>query len=106
MAPRTLALHRGIPSNRRVAAARRRAIALARSVPSRVSNLRSTFSRPLTTNTVKPRFRGVDDVRVLTDSAAVEAALDSVRASILGALTEPGSATTVATAIGLSRQKV
>lgn len=48
----------------------------------------------------------MEDVRVLTDTAAVEAALDPIRASILDALTEPGSATTVAAAVGLTRQKV
>ena len=48
----------------------------------------------------------MDDVRVLTDAAAVEAALDPIRASILDALTEPGSAASVAAAIGLTRQKV
>ena len=48
----------------------------------------------------------VDDVRVLADAAAVEAALDPIRASILDALTEPGSAATVAAAVGSTRQKV
>jgi DNA-binding transcriptional ArsR family regulator len=48
----------------------------------------------------------VDDVRVLADAAAVEMALDPIRASILDALTEPGSAATVAAAVGLTRQKV
>jgi DNA-binding transcriptional ArsR family regulator len=48
----------------------------------------------------------VDDVRVLADAAAVEAALDPIRASILDALTEPGSAASVAAAVGLTRQKV
>jgi DNA-binding transcriptional ArsR family regulator len=48
----------------------------------------------------------VDDVRVLADPAAVEVALDPIRASILDALTEPGSATTVAAAVGSTRQKV
>ena len=48
----------------------------------------------------------VDDVRVLADAAAVEVALDPIRASILEALTEPGSAASVAAAIGLTRQKV
>src|SRR6187402_2282475 len=48
----------------------------------------------------------VDDVRVLADAAAVEMALDPIRASILDALTEPGSATTVAAAVGSTRQKV
>lgn len=43
---------------------------------------------------------------MLGDAAAVEVALDPVRASILDALTEPGSAATVALAVGLTRQKV
>lgn len=48
----------------------------------------------------------MEDVRVLADPAAVEAALDPIRASILDALTEPGSAATVAAAVGSTRQKV
>ena len=48
----------------------------------------------------------VVDVRVLTDAAAVETALDPIRRSILEALEEPGSATTIAAAVGLTRQKV
>ena len=48
----------------------------------------------------------MDDVRVLDDAAAVEVALDPIRASILDALTEPASAATVATAVGSTRQKV
>ena len=48
----------------------------------------------------------MDDVRVLADAAAVEVALDPIRASILDALTEPGSAAAVAAAVGLTRQKV
>jgi DNA-binding transcriptional ArsR family regulator len=48
----------------------------------------------------------VDDVKVIDDGAAVEVALDPMRAAILGALAEPGSATTVATALGTTRQKV
>ena len=43
---------------------------------------------------------------MLTDPAAVEVALDPIRASILDALAEPGSATTIATAVGSTRQKV
>jgi predicted ArsR family transcriptional regulator len=48
----------------------------------------------------------VDDVRVLDSAAAVEVALDPMRASILAALTGPGSAATVAGAVGSTRQKV
>jgi DNA-binding transcriptional ArsR family regulator len=48
----------------------------------------------------------MDDVRVLADPAAVEVALDPIRTSILDALTEPASATTIAAAVGLTRQKV
>jgi len=43
---------------------------------------------------------------VLADGDAVEVALDPIRASILDALAEPGSATTVAAKIGSTRQKV
>lgn len=48
----------------------------------------------------------MDDVQVLADAAAVEVALDPIRAAILEALTEPGSAATIAAAIGSTRQKV
>jgi DNA-binding transcriptional ArsR family regulator len=48
----------------------------------------------------------VNDIHVLEDPAAVEAALDPIRASILDALREPGSAATVAAVVGLTRQKV
>lgn len=43
---------------------------------------------------------------MLANAAAVEAALDPIRARVLAALTEPGSAATVASAVGLTRQKV
>ncbi|WP_332642307.1 ArsR/SmtB family transcription factor [Aeromicrobium sp.] len=48
----------------------------------------------------------MDDLHVLADAAAVEVALDPIRTSILDALTEPGSAATVAAIVGLTRQKV
>ena len=43
---------------------------------------------------------------MLADAAAVEVALDPIRASILDALAEPASAATVAAAVGSTRQKV
>ena len=43
---------------------------------------------------------------MLADGPAVAVAIDPIRASILEALGEPGSATTVAAAVGLTRQKV
>ena len=46
------------------------------------------------------------DLAVIDDSAAAEASLDPVRAALLAALVEPGSATTLAAKIGLARQKV
>jgi DNA-binding transcriptional ArsR family regulator len=46
------------------------------------------------------------DLEVIDDPAAATAALDPVRSAILAALAEPGSATTVAKALGLPRQKV
>lgn len=48
----------------------------------------------------------MDDIRVLTDASALEVALDPIRAQILEALSEPGSAASVASTVGLSRQKV
>jgi len=46
------------------------------------------------------------DVEVIETPQAAAAALDPVRARILAALAEPGSATTVARILGLPRQKV
>src|SRR4051794_10841087 len=45
------------------------------------------------------------DVDVIADPAAAEASLDPMRARLLAALAEPGSATTLAARVGLSRQK-
>ncbi|WP_377268095.1 ArsR/SmtB family transcription factor [Peterkaempfera sp. SMS 1(5)a] len=45
------------------------------------------------------------DVTVIDDPAAAEASLDPVRAGLLAALAEPGSASTLAARSGLSRQK-
>src|ERR1700675_2806924 len=45
------------------------------------------------------------EVTVIDDPAAAEASLDPVRARLLAALAEPGSATTLAAQVGLSRQK-
>ena len=46
----------------------------------------------------------MDDVAVIDDPAAAEASLDPVRARLLAALAEPGSATTLAAQTGLARQ--
>ena len=46
------------------------------------------------------------DVAVIEDAAAAEAALDPARARLLAQLAEPGSATMLAAASGLPRQKV
>jgi DNA-binding transcriptional ArsR family regulator len=48
----------------------------------------------------------VIDVAVIEDPAAAEAALDPARARLLAQLTEPRSATMLAAAAGLPRQKV
>jgi DNA-binding transcriptional ArsR family regulator len=45
------------------------------------------------------------DVAVINDAAAAEVSLDPVRARLLAALAEPGSASTLAVASGLTRQK-
>src|SRR3954468_5834806 len=46
------------------------------------------------------------DVAVIEDPAAASVSLDPVRARLLAALTTPGSATTLAAQVGLTRQKV
>jgi DNA-binding transcriptional ArsR family regulator len=46
------------------------------------------------------------DVTVIDDPAAAEASLDPIRSRLLAELAEPGSATTLATRVGLTRQKV
>src|SRR6266511_6323295 len=46
------------------------------------------------------------DVAVIDDPTAAEVSLDPVRARLLAALAEPGSASTLAGQVGLSRQKV
>ncbi|MDI1463933.1 helix-turn-helix domain-containing protein [Catellatospora sp. KI3] len=46
------------------------------------------------------------DVAVIEDPAAAEVCLDPVRARLLAALAEPGSASTLANRVGLTRQKV
>jgi predicted ArsR family transcriptional regulator len=46
------------------------------------------------------------DVDVIEDPAAAVVALDPVRARLLAALTQPGSAATLAERVGLTRQKV
>ena len=46
------------------------------------------------------------DVDVLDDPAAAAAVLDPLRSRVLGALAEPGSASTVAATLDLPRQKV
>jgi DNA-binding transcriptional ArsR family regulator len=49
----------------------------------------------------------MQDLAVIDDPAAAGASLDPIRARLLAALaTTPGSATTLATQVGLSRQKV
>lgn len=45
------------------------------------------------------------DVAVISDPAAAEASLDPIRARLLAALAEPGSASTLAARVGLTRQK-
>ncbi|MTD15276.1 helix-turn-helix domain-containing protein [Nakamurella sp. YIM 132087] len=48
----------------------------------------------------------MDEVAVIEDPAAAEVVLDPVRAGLLAALVSPGSASTLAASVGLSRQKV
>ncbi len=46
------------------------------------------------------------DVAVIEDPVAAQVSLDPIRARLLAALAEPGSATTLAARVGLARQKV
>ncbi len=55
---------------------------------------------------VDTRLRPMLDIEVIDDPAAAVAVLDPLRRRILGALAEPGSATSVADALGEPRQKV
>jgi DNA-binding transcriptional ArsR family regulator len=48
----------------------------------------------------------MSDIAVIDDPAAAEISLDPVRARLLAELTQPGSASTLAAALGLPRQKV
>jgi DNA-binding transcriptional ArsR family regulator len=48
----------------------------------------------------------VHDVAVIDNAAAAEVSLDPIRASLLAELAEPGSASTLAARVGLTRQKV
>jgi DNA-binding transcriptional ArsR family regulator len=51
-------------------------------------------------------IRGMLDIGVIDNPAAAEASLDPVRTRLLAELVEPGSATALATRVGLPRQKV
>jgi DNA-binding transcriptional ArsR family regulator len=46
------------------------------------------------------------EIAVIEDAAAAELTLDPIRARLLSELSEPGSASTLAARVGLSRQKV
>ena len=52
------------------------------------------------------RMEPVADLEVIDDPAAAVAALDPIRARLLAALAEPGSAASLAGRVGLPRQKV
>jgi DNA-binding transcriptional ArsR family regulator len=60
----------------------------------------------LTNNIVGAILGGMLDVTVIDKPAAAGVTLDPVRARLLAELHEPGSATTLADRVGLSRQKV
>jgi DNA-binding transcriptional ArsR family regulator len=49
---------------------------------------------------------GIEPVAVIDDAAAAEVSLDPMRARLLAALAEPGSASTLAASTGLARQKI
>lgn len=51
-------------------------------------------------------WAGIEPVAVIDDPAAAEVSLDPMRARLLAALAEPGSASTLAASTGLARQKI
>ncbi|WP_241255871.1 ArsR/SmtB family transcription factor, partial [Candidatus Protofrankia californiensis] len=68
---------------------------------------RTTDSRILLDNfSFRMHHEPMLDVAVIEDPAAAEVSLDPVRARLLAALAEPGSATTLAAQTGLTRQKI
>jgi DNA-binding transcriptional ArsR family regulator len=60
----------------------------------------------LTRNSVNGSFDGMRDVEVIADPAAAAAALDPVRATLLAELREPASASTLASRLGVPRQRL
>ena len=66
---------------------------------------RPTRVAVLTRKIVGARMGHVDDVAVIDDPAAAEVSLDPIRARLLAELAEPGSASTLAARVGLTRQK-
>jgi DNA-binding transcriptional ArsR family regulator len=60
----------------------------------------------LTIFPVKASIADVLDVDVISDPAAAVSALDPIRSRLLAELTEPASAATLASRVGITRQKV
>lgn len=60
----------------------------------------------MTNNVVECTLSDVNELAVIDEPDVAATVLDPVRARVLGALGEPGSATSVAAGLGLSRQKV
>lgn len=61
---------------------------------------------PLTTKTVNGTTAAVIDVEVIDDPAAAAVALDPVRSRLLAELSEPASAASLSTRLGIARQKL
>lgn len=64
------------------------------------------MSRLLTIKVVKATIRPVLDIQVIDDPAAATVALEPTRSRLLSELAVPASAATLATRVGLARQKV
>ena len=60
----------------------------------------------MTTIFVKPSLLGMVDLRVIDDPASASVALDPIRSRLLSELRRPASAATLASRMGLARQKV
>src|SRR5262245_31960411 len=62
--------------------------------------------RPLTKKIVNDKIGTMLDVEVIDDPAAATVALEPVRSRLLAELAQPASAATLATRLGVARQKV
>jgi DNA-binding transcriptional ArsR family regulator len=74
--------------------------------PRSVESVGHRLESVLTPKLVKPTISSVLDIQVIEDTAAATVALEPIRSRLLAELAAPASAATLASRIGLARQKV